>query len=309
MKGARCLGFLALFAFARASSAMIVYESGDSLDNTYNTTAPGNGAPWNYVGQVTNTGTTPETGPGTDASAVYLGNGYVITAQHVDVGPSFNTVITLDGTSYAVNFSSATPVGPDLELYQIIGNPNLAPLTLTSAATGTNDLNMNATMIGFGEGKAGVIMQSGSDVGFTWGDDTTYAERWGTNVTLGTYFYDANNVAFLGTAFNINLGVNTASASLGDSGSALFENFSGTWELAGIWDAVDGTTPTSYYADSPNEADGMDNSYAIEIEPYSAQIQADIPEPASVALLGLGAAALAVYARRRRRFARAALRP
>jgi hypothetical protein len=68
---------------------------------------------------------------------------------------------------------------------------------------------------------------------------------------------------------------------------------------------VDGTTPTSYYADGTNEPDGMDYSYAVEIEPYSAQIQADIPEPASVTLLGLGAGSLAFYVRRRRQFARA----
>jgi len=151
MKFVRDIGFLAVFAFARVSSAMIVYESGSSLDNTYNTTAPGNGAPWQYVGQVTNTD------PGTDASTVYLGNGYFITAAHVTLDSS----VLLDGTSYAVNFSDPiTSIGPELKIFQITGNPGLATLTLTSAATGTGDLNKAATMIGFGEGKASVIMQS-----------------------------------------------------------------------------------------------------------------------------------------------------
>jgi hypothetical protein len=297
MKGAHRLdafAFIAVLAFARAAQGMIVYESGTSLDNTYNTSAPGNGSPWHYVAQVTNTD------PSTNASAVYLGNGYLITAAHV----TLNSSVVLDGTSYAINFSdSITSVGPDLKIFQIIGNPGLATLPLTSAATGTGDLNMNATMIGFGVGKASVITQSGSNAGFNWAGDTTYAERWGTNVTLSTYFTDSNSVLFLGTAYDLSLGVNVASASLGDSGSALFENFGGTWELAGIWDSVD-TNGASYYADSPNNISGKDYSYAVEIEPYAAQIEADIPEPGSLALVGFGTVAVGFFAQRRRFVAR-----
>ncbi len=208
----------------------------------------------------------------------------------------------LNGGTYSIN-NSYTPldIGPDLKIFELNGNPGLAPLALTTAATGTADLNMDSTMIGWGQGKGSVITVSGSAVGWNWGGGSTRAQRWGTNVTLSTYFSDSNSVAFLGTAFNPTLGANVASASLGDSGSGLFQNFSGTWELAGVYDGVDGTTTTSYYADSPNETNGMDNSYAIEIEPYSAQIEADIPEPGSVALAEVGAVALIWCVRRRRK--------
>lgn len=287
MKTARFIGFIAMFACAHAAHAMIVYESGPATDNTYNTTAPGNGAPWQYVGEVQNSDVS------TDASAVYLGNDFMITANHVTLTGS----IAMDSGTYALD-SSYTPMQigvSDMKLFKILGGPALATLPLTTLSTGAADLNMNSTMVGWGVGKGSVI----SGEGWNWGDDSTRTQRWGTNVTLSTYATDSNSVLYLQTAFNIGLGVNTASATEGDSGSALFQKFGSTWTLAGLYDAVD-TFGASYYAGSPNNSSGMDYSYATKIEPYSAQITADIPEPGSIALLGLGAAAFASGARRRR---------
>ncbi len=142
-------------------------------------------------------------------------------------------------------------------------------------------------------------------MGWNWGGDSTRSQRWGTNVTLPGYFTDSNNVSYLATAFNPSLGPNVASATLGDSGSGLFQEISGTWELAGIYTDVD-TAGASYYADSPNNLSGMDYSYAVQIEPYSQQIEAAIPEPGTFVLLGVGWAGLVFFARRRLKQARPA---
>ncbi|HWB60232.1 MAG TPA: hypothetical protein VG733_12120, partial [Chthoniobacteraceae bacterium] len=123
MKTARVTAFLAVFAFVHAARALIPYDTGTDTDNTYNTTPPLNGAPWNYVAEVTNADVS------TDASAVYLGNGFLITANHVNLGTS----VLLDGTSYTID-ASYTPeqVGDaDLKLFKILGNPGLTTLPLT----------------------------------------------------------------------------------------------------------------------------------------------------------------------------------
>lgn len=289
MKTARCLGFLAVFACVHAARALIVYDSAGSTDNNLNnittgSAAPGNGAPWQYVAEVTNADVS------TDASAVYLGNDFLITANHVNL----STSVLLNGASYSID-NTYTPLQlglADLKLFKIIGDPGLAQLQLTGVLD--NDLGMSTTMVGWGVGKGSVI----AGEGWTWGDDSTRAQRWGSNVTLSTLAL-SDGVLYLQTAFDPTLGANVASASLGDSGSALFQEFSGTWKLAGVYVGVD-TPGASYYAGSPNNLSGMDYSYAIEMKPYSDTIIAAIPEPGSVALMGIGAAALVWLARRRR---------
>lgn len=272
---------------AHPARALIVFDTGTDTDNAFNTTAPGNGAPWQYVAEVTNTDVS------TNASAVYLGNDFLITANHVNLTSS----VLLNGTSYAID-NTYTPLqlgSADLKLFKITGDPGLASLQLTG--TLDNDLNMSSTMVGWGVGKGSVIAGNG----WTWGDDSTRAQRWGSNVTLSTLAL-SGGVLYLQTAFDSGLGSNVASATLGDSGSALFQNFGGTWKLAGIYVGLDpGAGGASYYAGSPNNLSGMDYSYAIEIKPYSDAILADIPEPGSVALLGSGAAALVWHARWRRK--------
>ena len=275
-----------LALFPPTAHALIVYESGTATDNSYNTTAPSNGAPWQYVAEV---GTN-------NASAVYLGNDFLITAAHVTLTGSSS--VELNGSSYFQD-SSFTPlqIGPDaLTIFKITGNPGLSPLALTGTAD--NDLNQAATLISWGVGKESVITHSGTDVGWTWSsDNSTRVERWGTNVTLGTY-YVTGGVNYLQTAFNTSLGPNVASGANGDSGSGLFEYIGGTWTLAGILDGVD-TDGASYYGNSPNNLSGEDYTYSVEVSQYSQQIQADIPEPRTIALLSLGLPLLWLYRRAR----------
>src|SRR5437773_2137455 len=85
MRSRRLLpAFFIAAQFVSVVRALVVYGG----DGTQNTTAPGNGAPWDHVGTIGG------------ATGVYLGSfgggSWVITANHVGVGD-----FTLGGTTYA----------------------------------------------------------------------------------------------------------------------------------------------------------------------------------------------------------------
>ena len=267
----RLLAFLALCLITQAAQALVVYESGTSLDNSYNTAAPMDGAPWDYVAQV----------GVNNASAVYLGNGWCATAAHVLMDSS--TPIRLNGATYYEDPSVQTRgIGNvDVMLFKILGDPGLSMLPL--ALPSDNDLNQSAIRIGCGVGKGSVIaLGQSQDAGFTW-DYGTYAKRWGIGETLGNTFIgtDGDQTVYLATPFDPSLGPDAASASMGDSGGGVFEQLDGVWKLAGITCGVD-TLGASYY--SP-----PDNSYDLEVSHYSAWINGIVvPEPDAGVLLGLG---------------------
>ena len=104
-------------------------------DGTTNTTAPGNGAPWDYVGTIGG------------ATGVLLGDydgGYwVITANHVGLGD-----FLLNGVTYtAVGGSGVQIGGADLFVFQISSSPLLPNLALSATAPSTG---ASVTMIGNG---------------------------------------------------------------------------------------------------------------------------------------------------------------
>jgi hypothetical protein len=223
-----------------AAEAVVVYGTGPAdTDNALNTTAPANGAPWANVVRF----------GANNASGVYVGHGYVLTAQHVG---DENNGIVINGVSYDRDLSfpvlqvtedhPGTPYADvvDLKLVKILGNPGLPALPVVQklplAEFAASDENATCTMMGWGMGKGAVI----ADQGWGWGGDGTRAQRWATNVTLG-----AMEVAYSGfrydallTLFDRSLGSNTGQLTLGDSGGALFQLFGGTWKLSGVITAV-----------------------------------------------------------------------
>ena len=261
---------------APSARALIIYGTGPTdVDNTRNTTAPASGAPWANVVQI---GTN-------NASGVYLGNGYVLTANHVGLVGS----ILINGISYTIDGSftplqiSEAPDYVDLKLFKIIGLPPLPVVQSLPLNFSATDLNVNCTIIGWGLGKGTVI----TNQGWNWGDNTTRAERWGTNKTLSSatavtpvagysYIYEA-----LETNFNRSLGADTSEISSGDSGSGLFQQFGGVWKLSGIT-----TTVLQYQAGSlslydayapfysnppvfPQQADQSDAANFVRLSKYA----------------------------------------
>jgi hypothetical protein len=224
---------------------------------------------WNYVGQV---------GGANEASGVYLGNGWVITAGHVgalNFTLGTNTYATT-GYSYT-NFSISTTntntgtiytYFADLNLFKVstsstLGN-SLLPTNKLTLVPAYNTAGQTVVMIGYGD--AAVGRQK------SWGINTVTANN--ILVPLGGYPY--TTVDFK-TAYGTNSygTTNSALVIVGDSGGGDFVSDGGKWYLAGLNEAVDSNS----------------NSYFVNLGYYSSQItdvMNSVPEPSTWALMGLG---------------------
>ncbi len=277
---------VALTLLAARAEALILI--GD--DESNNLVAPANGAPWDHVAFI---------GPGS-GTGVYLGNGFLLTANHVGLGSIF-----LNGNTYSLDSSfgsgGAEQIGgADIKLLRIIGDPGLSALPIIGASD--HDLNKASTLIGWGVGRGATVPNQG----WQWGDASTEQERWGTNVTLSTA--DTTSLApaeALLTSFSRNGGPEEAQLTLIDSGSGLFQQFGGVWKLAGT--GVDVTTGgEALYDNNPNTAgDQPDFSYFVRLTDYRDQINsviatANVPEPGPTSLSLFGLLVMTLQKRRAR---------
>ena len=232
-----------------SARALIIYGTGPTdVNNALNTTAPASGAPWLNVVQfgVNN------------ASGIYLGNGCILTANHVAPVPGS---VTINGLLYTVDPDFAplqiteSPDVVDMKLVKILGIPDglgnrvLPALPVVQKLpinfSTTADLSLNCTIIGWGVGKGTIIPNQG----WNWGDNSTRAQRWGTNRPLSTAVsavYDIYSYEALQTSFK-----RTSEITLGDSGSALFQQILGVWKLSGL------TTSVLQYLKNAAQYDGV----------------------------------------------------
>lgn len=247
---------LGLLALAKPAGAVLVDTT------TYQTTAPtSTSVPnwdvgwsqsgvtgWDYVGSVGG------------ASGVYLGNGWVITAAHVNLS---NGTYTLNGTTYAIVAGAVVSSGSaDLTMFRISSEPQLPTLSISSSAP--ISFSTQVVMIGYGGGAK------------SWGVNTVTA----TNVQVTVSGYTTTDFA---TAYGATSSqgrsrttvTNSAEAVLGDSGGAAFayNSASGTWSLVGLIEAVNSSGDT----------------YFVQLGSYSTFISqtmhSSIPEPAPLAFL------------------------
>ena len=234
------------------SSSLSSWSSGWGTGNTNDG--------WNYVGNVA--------GTGANASGVYLGNGWVITAGHVGAGV-FNingNAYDTTGVSYSdfTNSSTGTSIA-DLTLFQISTtsttgtNISLPSLTITSSTP-----SGKMVMIGYGGGKSWGI-NTISSIGQIVSVNSFQSIDLYTQ--YGTYRSGSKNVT------------NSAVLVGGDSGGGDFVKLASTWQLVGL-----------------NEAVSSSNSYFVQLSAYDSQIQSIIttavPEPTTWALIGLSVIAL-----------------
>ena len=287
---------LGWFAVGMASSCTALIINGAE-----NASAPASDPGWSYVGQLNG------------ASCVYLGNGWVLTAGHVGEG-----AVTLNGTAYQpdpsiqpVSFptSAGSTTSADLEMFR-----------LQTAPAGLGTLNMidpnqalytstQVTAIGYGLAAATANPtwwnsswqeQTGTPAysGYDWGSGGI--KRWGTNYLSGSGLVDDGHgvTSCLATQFNSTGNANEFQAAPGDSGSAVFTQIDGTWELAGVILAID------MYDGQPSDTAVYGNdTYCADLRGYAGQIQAEmaaVPEPGTSVLFGIGAISLLAYAWRRR---------
>jgi hypothetical protein len=203
---------------------------------------------------------------GARASGVYIGNRYVLTANHIDADIN---VVHLNGTNYAKDesFQPVVLQGTDLRVMRIMKDPGLPPLPLIGAAE--SEFNKPCTMIGYGVGKGTEVPNQG----WNWGEDPTRLKRWATNTTLARYKTDPqSHVTYIQTAFDMAAGPQTGQITGGDSGCGLFENLGGVWKLVGIGADVDVDNKALYDKDPAAPGNQPDHSYFVSVRQFAAQI-------------------------------------
>ncbi|ARN55952.1 trypsin-like peptidase domain-containing protein [Sedimentisphaera salicampi] len=282
----------ALLLFADVSFGIVI-SGGDSGHLTAPTDDPG----WARSGSV-----------GTNGSGVYLGNGWVITANHV----SSKTYFTVDGDAtynkmageeYGVQLDNLEKTSKiDLYMFRVDTSAgNLTELTPTPIASSAPSEGSQATHIGTGDGQTSSTettwyVDTGEDP-YIWetspfpGADahangyylqTNRDKRWAFEEVYQSDD-DFDNIEGFSTIFNddADYGITVEH----DSGSGLFVKNNGEWELAGIAHAI------GSYSGQPDRTRVYGNtSYYSDLSQYSGQINdiITIPEPASLLTLGLG---------------------
>jgi hypothetical protein len=226
-----------LFGCAVGTPALAVVIS--SATDTANVKAPANDPGWLNVGLVGG------------ASGVYLGNGWVITAEHVG-GNSFQLS---DGRSFAISAdynyrvkNSGLPGAPDLRMFRLTQDPGLPAMTIASAAPTSG---MQVMMIGSGTDRAAQLhgwnLSSGTNgvqwtetsplsasvLGYNLVDSNT--KRWGQNiVSSNSTFRATDTTQVFMTTFDRNGITFEAQATPGDSGGGVFTGSDDGWRLAGL---------------------------------------------------------------------------
>ena len=277
-----------------------------------NMTAPADDPGWNNVGAIW------------IGAGVYLGYGWVLTANHIGSGAG----ITLGGVTYTMapgtghQLTNAGASGKstltDLSMFQLQGAlPNLPAIRIASSAPANGD---TVTMIGRGSIQEANrtfwnVDTSAGPVGpWVWTETTAasanYAGyktigggtmRWGTNVIDDNdWVLDGYDFFALGTTFDPGVSNNEAQVVVGDSGGAVFVKQAGEWSLAGIIIA------TGVFPDQPGVAGTAvygNASYFADLSYYRPQIMAlAVPEPAAMTqLLAAGGIGVGVCWFRRRR--------
>jgi hypothetical protein len=277
-----------------------------------NMTAPADDPGWNNVGAIW------------IGAGVYLGYGWVLTADHIGSGAG----ITLGGVTYTMapgtghQLTNAGASGKstltDLYMFQLEGAlPNLPAIRIASIAPANGD---TVTMMGRGSIQEdnrtfwNVDTSAGPSGPWVWTETTeasaNYAGyktigggtmRWGTNVIdSNDWFLDGYDFFALGTTFDRGVSDNEAQVVVGDSGGAVFVKQAGEWSLAGIIIA------TGLFPDQPGGAYTAvygDGTYFADLSYYRPQIMAlAVPEPVAMTqLLAAGGIGVGVCWFRRRR--------
>lgn len=293
--GVLLAGCLVLVA-ATAAQAVII-RGGDGAGNI---TAPSDNPGWANVGVVNG------------ASCVYLGNGWVITAEHV--WSTGQTSASFGGTSYNILANSwhrLTDPGnssqaADLGLFRLSSPPTLSSLAISASVPANTDPVLG---IGFGRNRGAETWWNSAWLastapeahrGFLW--QSSHTMRWGENNIAASGFQvnDGHGLTYaLETIFDDPTnggGNNEMQAAYGDSGGGVFYKRGTQWELTGIFLAVDEFTgqPTTpdHYAVYGN------STYMADLSQYRSQIAAIVPEPGTMLLLAVGGTIWLLWLRR-----------
>jgi hypothetical protein len=202
-------------------------------------------------------------------SAVYLGAGWVLTANHVGAGD-----LSLSGVSYPAVPGSGVRLGnpdgllpqPDLLLFRIDPHPDLPRLPIRSTPP---SVATPVVMIGLGLG-GGARIHFRELPGWDWAG--ARAKRWGTNEVVGAPVYELRNDArtrAFASSFTPGGTPHEAQAALADSGGGVFAQEHGRWVLAGVMLSI------SQYDGQPSRSAVYGNlTYSADLSHYRGEILA-----------------------------------
>ncbi len=294
-----------LAALTPSDAAAIVLFN---LANSANQSDPGTGVPWTSVAKVSDF-----TGGSQTGSAVYLGDGYLLTANHVTMNPTVKYVTFDNSTFYEIDSTFNDGVRPYGK--QVATNVDMAVIKLTtepmgqaaaSLLTSPGELSAPATLIGWGVGRDPSSTLGSANV--DWGNGTTTAKRWGENVPRAFVTVDYQLGSYQAIA-TITGGASDSPAGLGDSeaglayfdsGGGLFQQLDGDWYLIG----VNAGTDLASTVFGPDQFTGKtlgSGNYFGRVSSYDTQIIALVPEPGSGILFAGATSILGVLAFMRRR--------
>lgn len=237
-----------------ATAGAVIIASGDG---TGNTTAPVDDPGFATVGTLFG------------ATAVHLGGGWVLTANHVGVGnPVFvgSTYQLVSGSAVQLHNSDSSLA--DLRVFRVNPVPMLPALQLSASPP---PMNADLVLVGRGRDRGAATSWMGF-TGWLYGPANTM--RWGTNRV------SANNLDILGTrAFETNFTqvggtLHESMAATGDSGGAVFHKSGGVWRLAGTLFAVG-----PYSGQPANTALFGNVTYAAQLADYAAELQDIVAQP------------------------------
>jgi hypothetical protein len=280
----------------RAEAVIIGAYPGSTNTDAVATDPPASLSGWNYVGTVNG------------SSCTYLGNGWMLSPDHVGIGN-----VTLNGATYTYNGNAARLNNPadgqptDLlvfQVFQTVPLPNLA-LAYNSPSIGTSYYN-----VGYGLDRNTALQNYDSSFNITSGTPTYQGYGYGSP---NTKTYGTNATIDAGTNQNtttINIGYGNLVTFLGqfsqttdqivsgDSGGGVFNSAN---QLIGMNDAI-GEYTGQETSNASSAALFGDQSYMADIATYYNQIDAitGVPEPS--ALLIVVAAAPLLLRRRPRCF-------
>jgi hypothetical protein len=281
---------------------------------TGNTAPPADDPGWANVGSCNS------------ASAIYLGNQWVLTAFHVNASGAFPVVF--GATAYSVlgsviqltnNGDPGMTTHADLVMFQINGDPGLPSLTVSATAP---LIGHDLVMIGNGRNREAArtfwqVTQTAGDNNDVWTETTGphnvegfkaapgSAQRWGTNdvesvnLNLNDGFGDTRSFI---SNFDDDLPgrPDEAQAMVGDSGGAVFHRNVTQWELSGVMYTVGTPGNPSHFDNPPADTAvfGQHFTAMADLSFYRSQMLAImVPEPSAALFLTIGFA----FTRGRRR--------
>ena len=268
----RCTAFGLATALGLAISQLTAFEISAVLiatgDGTGNTTAPTADPGFDNVGIIVG------------LSGVYVGNGWVLTANHVGENSIQLLGVTYDPVPGSkVRFQNPDTSLADLIAFKLLGpDPPLPALSIASASPGVNTL---VTVIGRGRNRGTATTWMGID-GWNWGGSGV--TRWGTNKILDiNQLVVINNGPSSTQSFSIrfddlnrgqSMGQHEAALAEGDSGGGAFTGSGGSAELVGILFAI------GLFLDQPGQTSLYGNlGYVSDLFAYRTEILALIDQP------------------------------